>query len=85
MEQDACRREGRRAGRVLRGLRTPLTLPSLFHRPFPNCQLVQLDKNIKLLDSPGIVFASGASEVDVLLRNCVKVRPPPPAQAWPRV
>ena len=36
-------------------------------------QLVQLDKNIKLLDCPGIVFATGASEIDVLLRNCIKV------------
>lgn len=39
-------------------------------------QIIQLDKNIKLLDCPGIVFSKGSSDVDsasVLLRNCVKV------------
>lgn len=36
-------------------------------------QEVVLDKNIRLLDSPGIVFDDGdeKGEVDVLLRNCV--------------
>jgi nuclear GTP-binding protein len=39
-------------------------------------QLVHLDKNIKLLDCPGIVFGKSSSEEDdanVILRNCVKV------------
>ena len=39
-------------------------------------QIVQLDKNIKLLDCPGIVFSKSTSSEDaslVALRNCVKV------------
>ncbi|KAG2176457.1 hypothetical protein INT43_005697 [Umbelopsis isabellina] len=40
-------------------------------------QQITLDKNIKLLDCPGIVFAAqghnGESDAEVLLRNCVKV------------
>ncbi|RKO88892.1 P-loop containing nucleoside triphosphate hydrolase protein, partial [Blyttiomyces helicus] len=39
-------------------------------------QTIQLDKNIKLLDCPGIVFSRSSREGDeaeVLLRNCVKV------------
>eukprot|EP00033_Pygsuia_biforma_P000501 GCRY01000590.1.p1 GENE.GCRY01000590.1~~GCRY01000590.1.p1 ORF type:complete len:622 (-),score=212.69 GCRY01000590.1:57-1922(-) len=37
-------------------------------------QEVHLDKHIKLLDTPGIVFAPGASvDSNVILRNCVKV------------
>lgn len=39
-------------------------------------QLIHLDKNVKLLDCPGIVFGKSASEDDdanVILRNCVKV------------
>ena len=36
-------------------------------------QVVQLDKNIKLLDSPGVVMATNASDTAVILRNCVKV------------
>ncbi|KAJ1926815.1 nuclear GTP-binding protein nug1 [Tieghemiomyces parasiticus] len=39
-------------------------------------QTIHLDKNIKLLDSPGIVFARGTtggrSAADVVLRNCIK-------------
>ena len=35
-------------------------------------QEVHLDKNVKLLDSPGIVFSAGASAASAL-RNCVKV------------
>jgi hypothetical protein len=34
---------------------------------------VHLDKHIKLLDSPGIVFSAGASAAAAALRNCVKV------------
>jgi len=36
-------------------------------------QLVQLDKHVKLLDSPGIVMATGDNEASVILRNAVKV------------
>ncbi|XP_060078214.1 guanine nucleotide-binding protein-like 3 homolog, partial [Ylistrum balloti] len=36
-------------------------------------QEVQLDKHIKLLDSPGVVMATGASDMSVILRNCVKL------------
>ncbi|KAJ3194915.1 Guanine nucleotide-binding protein-like 3 [Irineochytrium annulatum] len=39
-------------------------------------QEIHLDKNIKLLDCPGIVFSkseSGRDNAEVLLRNCVKV------------
>ena len=37
-------------------------------------QEVHLDKHVKLLDSPGIVFSAGSSPA-AALRNCVKVRP----------
>ncbi|RKP01380.1 hypothetical protein CXG81DRAFT_29759 [Caulochytrium protostelioides] len=40
-------------------------------------QFVQLDKNIKLIDSPGIVFSKQRGNEDLaatLLRNCVKVQ-----------
>ena len=40
-------------------------------------QEVQLDKNVKLIDSPGIVFSAGGSAASAL-RNCVKVRAPSP-------
>lgn len=37
-------------------------------------QTVQLDKHIRLLDSPGIVVASNlADDAAVVLRNCVRV------------
>lgn len=39
-------------------------------------QTIHLDKNINLLDCPGIVFSKSTNEADaahVLLRNCVKV------------
>merc|ERR1719424_1770681 len=39
-------------------------------------QLVSIDKRVKLMDCPGIVFArarTAEEEADVLLRNCVKV------------
>lgn len=35
-------------------------------------QEVHLDKHVKLLDSPGIVFSAGSSPA-AALRNCVKV------------
>ena len=36
-------------------------------------QAVQLDKKVKLLDCPGIVFAKDETDVAVILRNCVKI------------
>ncbi|KAM4696765.1 guanine nucleotide-binding protein-like 3-like protein [Rhinophrynus dorsalis] len=36
-------------------------------------QEVHLDKHIKLLDCPGIVMATSASDVAMILRNCVKI------------
>ena len=39
-------------------------------------QEVQLDKHIKLLDSPGVVMAQNATDTSVILRNCVKVGNP---------
>lgn len=37
-------------------------------------QEVHLDKNVKLLDCPGIVFAaSGDNEASATLRNCTKI------------
>merc|ERR1712137_781892 len=50
-------------------------------------QEVQLDKKVKLLDCPGIVFASGSDKNagDIILRNCVKIEkiedPIPPIDA----
>lgn len=38
-----------------------------------NMQEVQLDKHVKLLDSPGIVMDVGTSDTSIILRNCVKV------------
>ena len=40
---------------------------------FRSMQQVQLDKHVKLLDSPGIVMAQGATNASTVLRNCVKV------------
>ena len=37
-------------------------------------QEIQLDKHIKLLDSPGIVMATGPRDpAAIILRNCIKV------------
>ncbi|KAK2168329.1 hypothetical protein LSH36_18g11063 [Paralvinella palmiformis] len=36
-------------------------------------QLVQLDKHVMLLDSPGIVMATGQTDAATILRNCVRV------------
>lgn len=36
-------------------------------------QEVQLDKHIRLLDSPGVVMATEKSDTSVVLRNCVKL------------
>ena len=37
-------------------------------------QEVILAKNIKLLDSPGVVLASDVNEAAMALHNCAKVR-----------
>jgi nuclear GTP-binding protein len=36
-------------------------------------QEIVLDKHVKLIDSPGIVFADNRSEGELVLRNCVKL------------
>ena len=36
-------------------------------------QEVQLDKHIRLLDSPGVVMATGTSDTSIILKNCVRV------------
>eukprot|EP01094_Clydonella_sp_ATCC50884_P003961 TRINITY_DN1305_c0_g1_i1.p1 TRINITY_DN1305_c0_g1~~TRINITY_DN1305_c0_g1_i1.p1 ORF type:complete len:611 (-),score=256.72 TRINITY_DN1305_c0_g1_i1:52-1827(-) len=36
-------------------------------------QEIQLDKKVKLLDCPGIVFDDAADDVDITLRNCMKI------------
>lgn len=36
-------------------------------------QEIHLDKNVKLLDCPGIVFSNKASENDIVLRNAVRI------------
>lgn len=43
----------------------------------PGCtktlQTIKLDHHINLIDSPGVLFAAGESQADLVLRNCVKV------------
>lgn len=43
----------------------------------PGCtktlQTIKLDHHISLIDSPGVLFAAGESQADLVLRNCVKV------------
>ena len=41
---------------------------------FRNMQEIQLDSHVKLLDSPGIVMATGTTDTQIILRNAVKVR-----------
>ena len=36
-------------------------------------QEIVLDKHVRLIDSPGIVFADNKSEGELVLRNCVKL------------
>ncbi|KAL0481881.1 nuclear GTP-binding protein [Acrasis kona] len=38
-----------------------------------NAQEIHLDKNIKLLDCPGIIFSSGQMDADIILRNAVRI------------
>jgi nuclear GTP-binding protein len=38
-----------------------------------NAQEIHLDKNIKLLDCPGIIFSSGQVDADIILRNAVRI------------
>ena len=56
----------------LRRSLTLITVWILYHR---SMQEVQLDKHVKLVDSPGIVMDSSSSDSAVILRNCVKVCP----------
>ena len=46
---------------------------------FRSLQEVHLDKHVKLIDSPGIVMATGSGDpASLVLRNCVKVS----VQVW---
>lgn len=36
-------------------------------------QTIHLDKSIRLLDSPGIVFSSDNTDTDIILRNCISI------------
>lgn len=36
-------------------------------------QVISLTKNIKLLDSPGVVMSDNPSGTSLILKNCVKV------------
>ena len=40
---------------------------------FRQMQEVYLDKHIRLLDSPGVVMATGTSDTSIILKNCVRV------------
>lgn len=41
---------------------------------YRSMQVIQLDKHIRLLDSPGVVMATKmADEAAMVLRNCVRV------------
>ena len=37
-------------------------------------QEVHLDKHLRLVDSPGVVFSAAADAAEAALRNCIKVR-----------
>ena len=50
---------------------------------YRSMQEVQLDKHVKLVDSPGIVMDNSNSDSAVILRNCVKVRFHCVVQEWP--
>ena len=50
---------------------------------YRSMQEVQLDKHVKLVDSPGIVMDNSNSDSAVILRNCVKVRFHSVVQEWP--
>ena len=52
---------------------------------YRSMQEVQLDKHVKLVDSPGIVMDNSNSDSAVILRNCVKVRFHSVVQEWPTV
>ena len=45
----------------------------LLHFDYRQMQEVQLDKHIRLLDSPGVVMATGTSDTSIVLKNCVRV------------
>eukprot|EP01089_Gocevia_fonbrunei_P015283 TRINITY_DN4427_c0_g1_i1.p1 TRINITY_DN4427_c0_g1~~TRINITY_DN4427_c0_g1_i1.p1 ORF type:complete len:434 (+),score=117.59 TRINITY_DN4427_c0_g1_i1:38-1303(+) len=40
-------------------------------------QEINIDKHVKLIDCPGIVFSTDASDSDLILRNCVKIEQMP--------
>ena len=48
-------------------------------------QEVQLDKHIKLLDSPGVIMSSTGDQASLILRNCIRLEnltdPVPPIEA----
>ena len=55
-----------------------LVLLGIIMTPFLNVhfrqmQEVYLDKHIRLLDSPGVVMATGTSDTSIILKNCVRV------------
>ena len=47
---------------------------TIYVHVYRQMQEVVLDKHIRLLDSPGVVMATGNSDTHTILRNCVKVR-----------
>ena len=68
--------------RVVGGIASYLE-PSCWTLYFRSMQEVQLDKHVKLVDSPGIVMDNSNSDSAVILRNCVKVRFHSVVQEWP--
>ena len=62
-----------RSKRVVGGIASYLE-PSCCTLYYRSMQEVQLDKHVKLVDSPGIVMDNSNSDSAVILRNCVKVR-----------
>ena len=56
---------------------------SCYTSHYRSMQEVQLDKHVKLVDSPGIVMDNSNSDSAVILRNCVKVRFHSVVQEWP--
>ena len=48
-------------------------------------QEVQLDKHIKLLDSPGVIMSNTGDQASLILRNCIRLEdltdPLPPIEA----
>lgn len=40
---------------------------------FRQCQRIRIDKDLFLIDSPGIVISASADQSELVLRNCVRV------------